>query len=102
MFVINLHTKYHIPLSTGPLVMSTKFKATCKCSYDMHVVILILTYETCKGNCMFFEDHYRISYEGCAVNGVNVATMSQTAASAILLLLIIGSNKARLVAYSNI
>jgi hypothetical protein len=99
MFVINLHTKYHITLSTGPLVMSTKFKATYKSSYDMHVVTLILTYETCKGNCIFFEDHYRISYEGCAVNEVNVATMSQAASSAILLLLTTGYT--RLVACSN-
>ena len=53
MFLISLHTKYHIPLSTGPLVMSTKFKATRKCSYDMHVVILIPTYETCNRNFIF-------------------------------------------------
>jgi len=57
MFVINLHAKHHIPLSTGPLVMFTKFKAVCKCSHDLRVVTLIPTYETCNSNFIFFEDH---------------------------------------------
>jgi len=56
MFVIYLRTIFHIPSSSGPLVIAVKWKANCEFSHYRQVVLSNSTKTLPQQSYMFSED----------------------------------------------